>query len=181
MINRNIRNNDGMKNMQPNDSKTGMAGQPGIFRLQDFDKGAREGWNNFTILDAKTDSIKTVQGEVSVISLSIELIDNEDSSYREVLTNYLLFVDTSYNSPFHQFALAVMTVRNTDYLDTNELVGMKGIANLSYYKPKNKDVTYPKLTSWSFRFSEQEMNEALDQYLDDIDQAEDDMDWSGEF
>lgn len=57
MINRNIRNNDGMKNMQPNDSKTGMAGQPGI-GLQDFDKGAREGWNNFTILDAKLIQLK---------------------------------------------------------------------------------------------------------------------------
>ena len=56
--------------------------------------------------------LNTVQGEVEVISLSIELIDNEDPSYREVLTNYLLFVDKAYNSPFHQFALAVMKAKS---------------------------------------------------------------------
>lgn len=178
MINRNIRNNEGMENTSQNNSQKNIAEPKGIFRLQDFDKGAREGWNNFTILDAKPDSINTVQGEVEVISLSIELIDNEDPSYREVLTNYLLFVDKAYNSPFYQFALAVMKAKSIDYLDANELVGMKGIANLSYYQPKNKDMRYPRLTSWIFRISEQEMNETLDQYLDDISQTEDDVDWS---
>lgn len=93
-----------------------------------------------------------------MISLSIELIDNEDSSYREVLQQIICCLW------IHRITVhlpssvgGVRRRRNTDYLDTNELVGMKGIANLSYYKPKNKDVTYPKLTSWSFRFSEQEM------------------------
>jgi hypothetical protein len=149
----------------------------GAIRLSNFAKGAKEGSNRFRILDAKFDSIKVRTGETKdVIVLQIQLTNMQEPEYQETLQGYLVFVDFSYKSQFHQMILSATGSLNKQELsDVRELIGLEGTATFSYYKPDD-DRSFPRLSNWNFFVPNDSMETELSQYADEL-SDDDSSDW----
>jgi hypothetical protein len=151
----------------------------GVISLSSFSKGAKEGLNSFLILQAKYDQMILKTGEPKdVISFQIELTNLEDPTCKETLSNFIIFVDYTNNSQFHQIIRsASMALGSTEMITVNEFIGLKGTVVLSYRKPEGTDVAYPRLNTWTFYMPPAKATADLARYAEELAEDANIMEW----
>lgn len=142
-------------------------------RLSSFAQGMKEGLNRFQILGTNLDSI-VVKGndEKPVLVLQIELINEQNSEYRDILDNYYVFIDYSRKNQFYQLIKSATAALNTTELSNiSELIGLCGTVMFSYYKP-DEERSYPRLANWNFFAQDKNITDVMAKYGKDLASSE---------
>lgn len=138
-------------------------------RLSSFSKGAKEGLNRFRILGTSLDSIIVKNSEEkSVLVLQIELINQQEREYQEILDKYYIFIDYSRKSQFYQLiASATSALNKSELSNINELIGLHGTVKLYHNKPDDER-SYPRLTDWNFFVKKDKVADVMAKYGKDL-------------
>lgn len=139
-----------------------------VIYLDDFNAKVNDGPVSFLITDAKYDMIKTKKNEdVQIIKLTVEVQELDKPSGEKEVKNINLFVNKTPGGSFHRFVKAVLEAVRTNAFTPSLLIGKKGQATLSHYKPEGYEFAFPRMDDWVFYAASDEVSEALKKYKDD--------------
>lgn len=142
--------------------------------LNFFEEKVKDGPVSFIITDAKYDVIKTKKNEdIEIIKLTVEVQELDNSAGEKEIKNINIFVNNTPRESFHKFVMAVLEAVQKNAFTPSILIGLKGKAILSHYKPEGSDFAYPQMNDWVFYAPSYQVEEALETYmnedLDDLD------------
>ena len=137
--------------------------------LSDFKVAMEEGTKRFKILNAEYDTINTKKGESEVIRMRIELEDIDNPLNNMILENHLMFIDYTPRGRFNQFVQSVLTATGKQAFVPNDIIGLEGKVDLSFYRPEGSDFSYERLDNFIFSAPRDEVKEKLNTYIDQDD------------
>lgn len=137
--------------------------------LHAFETKVKDGPVRFIVTAAEYGEIgsqkKNKKFDAVKLTVEVQALDNPKGG--KELKSIVIFEDYKPGSFFHQFIAAAMEAIQTTAFTPSMLIGMKGEAKLSHYKPEHADFAYPQMKEWVFHAPSKKVDEALKKYIDD--------------
>lgn len=137
--------------------------------LHAFETKVKDGPVRFMVTAAEYSLIESKKNNKSyeVVEVTVEVQDLDNPQGEKEMKTVLIFEDFKSGSFFHQFVTAAVEAAQTTFFTPRMLIGMKGEAKLSHYKPEHADFAYPQMNEWVFYTSSKKVDEALREYMDE--------------
>lgn len=137
--------------------------------LHAFEEKVQDGPVKFLITAAEYSVVesKKTHEKFNVVKVTVEVQELDSDGDEKELKTVNIFEDFKPRSFFHQFVAAALEAVQTTAFTPAMLIGLKGTAKLSHFKPDNSEFSYPQLTDWKFYAPSKKVEEALQEYVDD--------------